>query len=138
MIKKPAKQKTIKQLEKKLRSILYPLIKQRDGNVCISCGKRGLESFDWQAGHYIKAELCSLKFRYDERNIHSQCSVCNKWRAGNTIEYRKNLIGKYGEELVKELEFGYAQSKKRSTTASRIYLETLIEYYKTVVKLARI
>lgn len=137
MIKKPKKQKTIKQLEKQLRRILYPLIKKRDGNICTSCGKSGLEGADWQAGHFAKAELCSMKWRYDERNIHSQCSACNNWKDGNTIEFEKNLIEKYGKEFVDNIKSNYMK-RQTKTQYSRLFLEEMIKYYKTVVKLAQL
>ena len=134
-LKKPKKSISIKKLELKLRSILYPLIKLRDGNTCISCGKLNLIGKDWQAGHYIKAELCNLKYRYNELNIHSQCSHCNKWKAGNSIAYRNALIRMIDEKEVKKLDQHY-NDKLPMNFNSRAYLEELIAYYKTVVKLA--
>lgn len=136
-LKKKSKVKTIKQLEKQLKDILYPLIKQKDGNVCWSCGKRNLIGKDFQAGHYIKAELCNLKSRYDIYNIHSQCANCNLWKRGNTIEYRKRMIQFYGEEDVKELEEHY-KDKLPVNFNSREWLEQEIDYYKTVNKLAKL
>lgn len=104
---KAKKQVSIKSLETKLKTVLYPLIKKRDGNICISCGKRGLKGRNWATGHYAKAELCNIVWRYKPTNIHSQCFFCNKWRRGNTIEYRKNLIKKIGEENVIRIEENY-------------------------------
>lgn len=132
--KKLYKQTSVKQLERKLREIFYPLIKKRDGNICFSCGKENLSGRAWHAGHYCKAELCNMIYRYDERVIHSQCSNCNIWLRGNTIEYRKKLIEKFGETYVTELETEY-NKKLPMTFNSREYLESLIEKYKGVQNL---
>lgn len=102
--KKPV---SIVSLENKLKKVLYPLIKKRDGNTCISCGKRDLVGGNWHAGHYAKAELCNVVWRYKPTNISSQCFYCNKWLRGNTIEYRKNLIKKIGEKNVINIEENY-------------------------------
>ena len=134
------KRQTIKGLEKKLKALLYPLIKARDGNTCISCGKTGLVSGvggNWNAGHYIKAELCNMKYRYSELNIHSQCVACNKWKAGNSTAYRNALIEKIGEKEVKKLDKHY-KDKLPMNFNSREFLEEMIAYYKTVVKLGNL
>lgn len=129
--------KSIKSLEKKLRSLLYPLIKERDGNTCWSCGRNNLLGMNFQAGHYQKAELCNLKWRYNTMNIHSQCAGCNLWKRGNTIEYRKKMINVYGEKEVKHLEDHYKDALPMNFN-SRAWLEKEIEYYKHVVKLAKL
>jgi len=107
---KRIKRPSIKTLEKKLKNIMYPYIKKRDGNKCISCGKQRLVGKDWQAGHYIKAELCNIVVRYDEWNINSQCSTCNLWKRGNTIAYRLAMLNKYGEKATNELDRKYKSS----------------------------
>jgi len=118
----------IKSLEAKLKRLFYPIIKKRDGPVCISCGKKGLVGMDWHAGHFIKAELCNLVYRYDVRNINSQCSACNNWKRGNTIAYRKAMINKYGVLVVDELERFY-NSTLAMDFNPREYLLKLIEKY---------
>ena len=124
----------IKGLERKLREILYPLIKERDGNTCISCGKTISKKGDWHAGHFAKAELCNVIYRYDERNINSQCSYCNRWRDGHFIEYEKAMIRKYGQEVVDEIKENYRKPLPMDLTV-RDYLEQKIMYYKGQKKL---
>ena len=124
---------SIKGLEKKLKALLYPLIKKRDGPNCISCKKQGLVGRNWAAGHYLKAELCNLIARYDIRNINSQCNMyCNKNLRGNTIEYRKAMLVKYGVEVVDDLEANYRLPLNLNP---RLYLTELIEHYKNIDKL---
>lgn len=134
--KRPSRRKSklpkkvkIKALETKLKAVLYPLIKKRDGPTCISCGKIGLVGRNWQAGHYAKAELCNLVYRYDPRNINSQCMTCNKWRRGNTLAYRQAMIRKYGKMVVEEIDTCYGRTLNMNFNP-RTYLEELIKKYK--------
>lgn len=87
-----------------------------------------MEGRDNQAGHYIKAELCNMVWRYDPRIIHRQCSVCNLWRRGNTVEYRKWMIKKYGEVEVKYIEDHYNERLPLSFNP-RSFLEEQIKKY---------
>lgn len=123
----------IKNLEARLKKVMYPYIKKRDGNTCISCGKKNLVGMDWHAGHYIKAELCNLVTRYDEWNINSQCSHCNKWLRGNTIAYRNAMIWKYGEKAVATLDREY-HSPLPMDFSPRKWLLGMIEKYKHETK----
>ena len=128
---KVKKQPKIKTLEAKLKKVLYPYIKRRDGNTCISCGKTGLIGGlhgNWNAGHYIKAELCNIVTRYDERNINSQCSTCNLWKRGNTIAYRNAMLKKYGEQITNTLDREYHAPLPMNFN-EREFLLSVIEKY---------
>jgi len=131
--KKKKKKVSIKSLENKLKKILYPMIKKRDGNNCISCGKTGLIGMNWHAGHYAKAELCNLIWRYSPQNINSQCGGCNKWKHGNSVAYRNNLVKKIGEVQVRVIEESYNKPLPMNFD-SRVYLETLITHFKQLCK----
>lgn len=128
------KKKTIKQLEKDLKKVLYPLIKQRDGNICITCKKQITNKSDWHCGHFAKAELCNLVYRYNIYNLNTQCSYCNKWLAGNTIEYEKQMVAKWGQAITDDIKENYKKPLENSFN-SRIYLNELIIYYKETKKL---
>ena len=111
VVKRKVKKKTklpkkvkIKSLEAKLKSLLYPLIKKEEPNKCVSCPKKNMIGRDHQVGHFIKAELCNLIWRYNRRILHPQCSACNLWKRGNYVEYRKWMIKKFGEIDVKIME----------------------------------
>jgi len=121
---------SLPKLKRKAWKVFSTFIKGRDGNVCISCGKRGLVKSGWHAGHYQKAELCNIVYRYDERMVASQCAVCNLWRRGNTIEYRKALIKKYGEKVVKELEEHYKDPLPMDFSVREFYEEIIKKYDK--------
>jgi hypothetical protein len=68
---------------------------------CISCQR--FHSGQYHAGHY-RSVGASPELRYEELNIHKQCSACNNHLSGNIINYRINLIHKIGQEAVDWLE----------------------------------
>lgn len=71
---------------------------------CICCGKIPRNDYkSWNAGHY-KSVGSSPSLRFNEDNVHLQLSHCNKWRSGDSGEYRERLIEKIGEKRVEALE----------------------------------
>lgn len=76
-------------------------IRARDaGQGCISCGTT---SGQMQAGHY-RPTSTSAELRFNEINVHVQCSRCNTHLSGNLAKYRAALVDKIGVELVEWLE----------------------------------
>lgn len=128
---KSAYQFTLPGLEKKLKKILYPLIKKRDGNVCISCGKTNLVGNGWHAGHFAKAELCNPIYKYDLRNINSQCAGCNNWKEGNFIEYEKAMVKKYGQDVVDEIKDNYNKPMPIEFNKREYIIELINKYLVT-------
>lgn len=86
-------------------------IKLRDcpngrGN-CISCNKAlTLPNTDSQihAGHLWPKSVVYNSLYFHPMNVHAQCAFCNTFLEGNTLEYRKGVIRRYGEEILDELE----------------------------------
>jgi len=76
-------------------------IRARDGNICISCGSTTAVSY--HAGHY-RTTAAASQLRFNEDNVHSQCSACNTHQSGNISPYRINLITKIGLQRVLALE----------------------------------
>lgn len=77
-------------------------IRARDALLpCISCGRHHQGQF--HAGHY-RSVGAAPQLRFNDDNIHKQCSVCNNHKSGNAIEYRLGLIARIGEERVIALE----------------------------------
>jgi len=103
-------------------------IRARDANdPCISCQRTNAEK--WDAGHYV-AVGANRTLRYDEDNIHKQCSrPCNKDKGGNSIEYRKGLLRKIGITRVERLEGWHAPHKW-----TREELLEIQAYYKAKLK----
>ena len=84
-------------------------IRERDkAEPCISCGR--FHSGQYHAGHY-RSVGSHPELRFEELNVHKQCSVCNNHKSGNVIEYRINLVAKIGQKALDWLE-GHHEPKK--------------------------
>jgi len=103
-----------------LQDVVNKYVRLRDqinDRPCITCGKTALKYGEcWDAGHYLGTGAYP-EHRFDaERNIHRQCSHCNrggvhafnKGQQGKerTVaeSYRSNLIKRIGRETVEALE----------------------------------
>ena len=88
--------------KKKIQTEFNKYIRLRDKDKpCISCGRH--HQGQYHAGHYRSVGACP-ELRYDERNCFKQCAPCNNHLSGNLIEYRINLVKKYGQSAVDFLE----------------------------------
>jgi len=113
---------------KDLQKVFNQFIRLRDSELpCISCGATNVEEF--HAGHYIASTFQVLRF--NENNVHKQCSRCNTHLRGNLIPYRIELIKKIGLEAVEVLE----NSRHNEFKVSIPELKSLIEVYKNKIKL---
>ena len=54
------------------------------------------------AGHYISRYYKAT--RWDERNVRPQCFMCNIFRKGNAVIFRRNLVNEIGDVAVEEME----------------------------------
>lgn len=93
-------------MKDKAQKIFNKWIRQRDSKdgyfICISCGcLKPVEYMD--AGHYVPIKNGSF-LRFNEDNVHGECSYCNRFDEFHLIGYRKNLIKKIGIEKVNYLE----------------------------------
>ena len=52
------------------------------------------------AGHFLPTRRLSILF--DERNVHPQCSGCNK-ASGNPAAYFQFMLAEYGQEVIDDL-----------------------------------
>lgn len=111
----------INKLKRLAQMVFNKYIRLRDGNTCISCGYVG-NSRQIHAGHYKPSGGFSA-LRYNENNVHSQCSICNNHLSANLIPYRENLIKKIGIDEVEKLE--------STTEPYRYTVEELQEIIKT-------
>ena len=86
------------------------MIRLRDSELpCISCQRH--HSGQYHAGHY-KTTASRPDLRFNENNVHKQCSACNNHLSGNVNEYRVHLINKIGLEAVEVLECEPKERKK--------------------------
>ena len=118
---------TLLQLAQKL---VNQYVRLRDkGERCISCGHNFANGRQEHAGHYIARSKSSL-LRFDERNINTQCSICNDHLSGNVAEYKVGLINKIG---IKEVE--YLESNKTALKTWTVEeLKELITKYRAKIK----
>lgn len=79
-------------------------VRLRDAHLgCVSCDKPATWQGQWHASHF-RSVGSSPHLRFDLRNIHKACSVCNNHLSGNIHGYRPKLIERIGLEAVEALE----------------------------------
>lgn len=103
-------------LKKKAWTVFSLWIRNRDKH-CVTCGS----TQNLQAGHFIHRDCLD----FDERNIHAQCSRCNKFLSGNLIQYAMFMEEKYGRGIIQELD----QLSKQIRKFRREELEEIISKY---------
>ena len=69
---------------------------------CVTCGRR-YQWKDMHAGHWFHASKQSA-VTYDHRNIHTQCTYCNKYLGGARDEYAVYIKNRYGAHVLDELQ----------------------------------
>ena len=113
---------------KEAQKAFNEFIRLRDKDLpCISCGR--YHEGQYHAGHY-RSVGAYPELRFNEDNVHKQCSVCNNHKSVNAIEYRINLIRKIGLEKVEFLERHDHQPLKLSIDE----IKELIRVYKAKCK----
>lgn len=94
----------IRHQKEKAQKAFNKYIRLRDAELeCISCDKPAVWGGQWHAGHF-KTVGARPDLRFNEDNVHKQCSVCNNHLSGNLNNYRDGLIAKIGIERVLALD----------------------------------
>ncbi len=120
-------------LKKKLWEVFSIYIRRRDADKngmvsCVTCGaKKHWKDLD--AGHY-NPKTDGLSMYFEEKNVHPQCTYCNRFRHGNCQPYALYLIQRYGPDILKELNW----KKNQLTKITEIDYVRLIELYKYKIK----
>lgn len=113
-------------LTKEAQTAFNKFIRMRDENEpCISCGR--YHQGQYHAGHYLSTGA-RPELRFDESNVHKQCSACNNHLSGNIALYRIALIKKIGLAEVERLE---GPQKPKKYTAEELR-EIKLEYTRKV------
>ena len=121
------KLKTKAEWLKEAQAIFNQYIRLRDKDLpCISCQR--FHTGQYHAGHYLTTGA-HPELRFDEINVHKQCSACNNYLSGNIVEYRINLINKIGIDAVT-----YLESKHQPKHYTIEDIKTLKAIYKEKVK----
>jgi hypothetical protein len=112
---------------KEAQTVFNQFIRLRDKDLpCISCQR--FHTGQYHAGHYLTTGA-HPELRFDEINVHKQCSACNNYLSGNIVEYRINLINKIGIDAV-----NYLESKHQPKHYTIEDIKTLKAIYKEKVK----
>jgi hypothetical protein len=97
---------------------------------CVTCDKF-LHWSEAQGGHMIERGKTATKLV--EEQVNPQCPGCNMYRmktASGVLDYRRYMVGMYGEELVRDLELLAKQPKKYS----RQEVQELSDEFKRQIK----
>ena len=101
--------KTRGEWTKQAQTAFNRYIRSRDSSLpCISCLRH--HSGQYHAGHY-RTVGAHPELRFDESNCHKQCAPCNNHKSGNIVEYRINLLGRIGADLLDTLEGPHPAAK---------------------------
>ncbi|HDL6602105.1 TPA: recombination protein NinG [Yersinia enterocolitica] len=112
---------------KQAQQAVNAFVRARDSSLpCVSCGTHS--AAQWDAGHY-RTTAAAPQFRFDPRQIHKQCSVCNQHKSGNIVPYRVELIKRIGIETVEAIENNH---ERRSYTVEE--LKGIRDYYRLELK----
>ncbi len=122
------KLKTNQDHVRELQVVFNKWIRLRDKDKgCISCGKPLAGKFD--AGHFYSTGSYP-ELRFHLMNVHGQCVYCNQHKRGNIHEYRKGLISRRGEAVIKALDKLKGTPRKYTT----IELIEMKKLYKELIK----
>jgi len=122
------KEVTVNDLEKKLDRVVSEYVRRKEKGICYTCGNVKPSWKYQEAGHY-KGRI-SMGTRFDERNIHCQCRICNQWMGGNKEVYKVKLVEQYGPGIIEELDRKSSQIKVFDIGE----LQDLIKEYKMKIK----
>ncbi|WP_128821933.1 recombination protein NinG [Yersinia entomophaga] len=112
---------------KQAQQAVNAFVRARDSSLpCVSCGTH--LAAQWDAGHY-RTTAAAPQFRFDPRQIHKQCSVCNQHKSGNIVPYRVELIKRIGIETVEAIENNHERS-----SYSIEELKSIRDYYRLELK----
>ena len=117
----------LKTLLKKLDRVFSLYIRLRDADEggttqCVTCGAYKYYK-DIDAGHFIKRQHGST--RWDERNVHPQCTRCNHFMGGRQDDMSLYILRLYGKDTLLEL----MQLKYQTRKFTRTELEDLIKHF---------
>lgn len=102
-------------------------IRQRDRGKCFTCQR----VFPWKkvdAGHFRHRSLTTF---FSERNVHAQCTGCNRFNHGNLGVYAVRLDEVYGSGTAKAL---ILESNKSRQSYSKKEIKAIAEKYRSMVR----
>lgn len=108
---------TLSDHERLAKHVFQKWVRMRDnskGYNCISCNaKITIPTSD--GSHFYDANKFSGLI-FHEMNCHASCQQCNRFFAGNLLEYREGLIKRYGKDYIETLEALKEEGRNRKYT----------------------
>lgn len=127
-LRKKGKQK-ISVIQRQLWELCKSIIRRKYGNVCYTCGAKGLNGANWHTGHLFPKAALGAYMKYDLRVLRPQCYHCNINLGGNGAIYYRKMLEEFGQAYMDQLE----RDKQISVKAMDHYLK-LIEEYREIEK----
>ncbi|MEM8183744.1 recombination protein NinG [Morganella morganii subsp. sibonii] len=110
--------KPLSYFAKQAQAAFNAYIRERDKELpCISCGRH--HTGQYHAGHY-RTTKAMPELRFNEDNVHKQCSACNNHLSGNIENYTPRLIEKIGQERFDRLMGAHELPKWKRDDYERI------------------
>jgi hypothetical protein len=122
-LKKQSKQ-PISKLQRQIWELCKKIIREKYGNVCYTCGAKGLVGSNWHTGHLFAKASLGAYLKYDLRVLRPQCYNCNINRGGMGADFYRNMIEREGQDYMDKLE----KDRQVSVKAYDHYLKILQEY----------
>lgn len=116
------KKKSLSYYKKRLDKVFSLYIRYRDDGQCFTCPKKEHPK-KMQNGHFVPRQYLSV--RYDEKNCNCQCYACNMLYNGQPSKYAINLIKKYGNNIIEDLE---SHRKDITKLTPEWYEQKILEY----------
>jgi len=116
----------ISKIQKKLWELCKQLTRKKYGNICYTCGQKGLEGSNWQTGHLIPKAAIGAYLKYDLRVLRPQCYRCNINLGGNGAEFLSRMEIRDGNEYIAQIY----QDRQKIVKAYDHYLFLIEEYTK--------
>ncbi|MCO8160956.1 recombination protein NinG [Pseudomonas sp. LJDD11] len=87
---------------KETQAVFNQWVRLRDAELpCISCSRHHEGKYD--AGHY-RTVGSNPALRFEPLNCHKQCVPCNRYKSGDLVNYRLNLLLRIGAKRLAWLE----------------------------------
>lgn len=125
-LKKVSKQ-SISLLQRKLWEECKRIVREQFGNVCYTCGAKGLQGSNWHTGHLYPKASVGAYLKYDLRILRPQCYNCNINLGGNGAVYYEKMVKIEGQDYLDRIN----KDKQISVKAYDHY-QKLLEEYKTI------
>ena len=108
------KLKTRSDWQREAQRAFNAYVRARDiGRNCVSCGAvQGATAYGgkFDCGHY-RSTGAAPHLRFHTLNAAAQCVRCNRDLSGNTVEMRKGMVARLGEDRVQALEHDQRERK---------------------------